>query len=147
MAVIQFNGAPTGVPPYCFWVQDYPIGPTYEAAPALKAGDNVFVEVDYLGNSLATAFLENETTGQYTTVPFNAPYFSKYYVEWVSEQSSYSNWGPVNFWGCGYSSALNGSCVYFNSLNLHPVIFNGPGNGSVVPTQPPGTGSFTLNTP
>jgi hypothetical protein len=139
----QWYGGPS---PYCFWVEDYPNGPVYEAAPALNPGNSVFVQVNYNGANVGYVWLENETTGQYTYITnFNVPYYSGYYVEWINEEANYSNWGPVNFWNCGYSDVLNGSDTYFGSLNLYRIINNKSG-GEIVPTLPTST-SFTLNTP
>jgi hypothetical protein len=113
----------------------------YEAAPALNAGNDVFVQINYAGSSIGYVWLENETTGQYTYITnFNVPYYSDQYVEWINEEATYSNWGSVNFWGCGYAYAINGSCTPFGSLNLYRIIHY----DAVLPTAPPGTSSFTV---
>jgi hypothetical protein len=136
-----------GTAPYEFFVEDYPNGSIYEAAPALNAGDDVNVQVWYDGNSTGFVFLENETTNQYTEFDFNAPYFSGASAEWVNEETAESKWGSVNFWGCGDSTVLDGSCSLFTRQNYCRIV-DGSNTGSftwAAPSQTPGnSASFTV---
>ena len=136
-----------GSAPYEFWVEDYPLGSVYEAAPALKAGDTAFAQIQYQG-SKGYIFLEDETTGQYTNINnFSVPYYTSAYVEWIDEEQNFSNWGPANMWGCGYSTVINGGCTLFNNLNIYEIINDGDPHGhEVVPTSPGSNANFTFNT-
>ena len=69
---------------YEFWVEDYPNGTVWEASPAVSAGNTLYSDVTYNG-STSSAFLENITTGHYTTIPFNTPYYDGSTAELVFE--------------------------------------------------------------
>lgn len=69
----------TSTPTYRFWTEDYPLGTVWEG-PAIHPGDQAFVSVNYTGslsnNSGGQAYywLEDETTGQYSSFTNSAPY-------------------------------------------------------------------------
>ncbi len=138
-----------GSEPYEFWVQNYyPNGPgaMYEAAPALKAGDWVETFVDYNGNGTSLAFLEDVSTDQYTQFNFNTPYYDGSSQESVNEEASYSNWGSVQFIDSDYYTYQSGGFPFAN-INYWRYIIGEmpPGITWSVPTYPPGSNSFTVN--
>lgn len=129
---------------YEFWVEDYPNGTIWQKSPVLYKNDTVYVDVTY-GGSTSSAFLENVSTGYYTTVSFNTPYFYGNSADYVNEAvgSSYNNWtswGSTNFSQCDLNwDNTNGTSGggQFNSYNDTKTIMtsNGASSGTVE-TQP-----------
>lgn len=71
---------------YEFWVEDYPNGTVWQGTPAIAPGDQVFVQSDYKGGGQASFFLEDLTSGAYTTVPLAAPYDGDQLAEFINER-------------------------------------------------------------
>ena len=82
---------------YEFWVEDWPLNTVWEASPVLYKNDEVYVNVTYKG-STSTAFLDNESTGYYTSVNFSTPYYWGGSADYINEavNSTYNNWSSWN---------------------------------------------------
>jgi hypothetical protein len=134
-----------GSSPYEFWMEDHPNGAIYEAAPVLNAGNEVYVYVEYIGNQQSNVFFENVTTQKYTSVPLTTLYYDGSSVDYVNEETNYSNWGSVNFSNCDYALS-NGTNGPFTNLNYYRYISGAPGYTWAIPAYPPtSNGSFTIN--
>ena len=93
--------------PYEFWVEDYPIGVVWEKAPALNGGNTVYVDAWYTPSS-SYAFLENITTGSYTTVPFSSQNYTGSSADFIYEMHfNYANFTPTTLQGCWLSYNLS----------------------------------------
>lgn len=117
---------------YEFWVEDYPNGSIWQAQPVIRAGDTLYVSVSYV-SSMGYALLSNQTTGNYTFVSFNAPYFSGSSCDFIHEAygQDYSSWGSTTFSSCSYGNS-NDVTGLFTSKNYTKVIMtnNGTSSGS-----------------
>ncbi len=87
-------------------MEDFPKGTVWEAKPYVQGSQNVYVQVVYQG-STSLAFLENETSGVYTSVPFSTPDYSGEYAAYIYESVGVtsglgypSGWGTVTFHSC-----------------------------------------------
>lgn len=119
-------GGPTR---YCFWVEDYPNGTVWETRPAVRAGDRLYVAVDYY-SGVSYCFLENLTTGQYTTVDLRTPYYDGTSADFIHEAvgGAYANWGSTTFTGCEVNGNVDLSgCPYSKSI----MTSNGSSSGTV----------------
>ncbi len=63
----------TSTPQYRFWTEDYPAATVWEG-PVINPGNTAFVYEQYEGSSEAYYFLENVTTGSYSSFTNSAPY-------------------------------------------------------------------------
>jgi hypothetical protein len=100
---------------YEFWVEDYPNGTIWEANPAVNPGDTLYVDVTY-GGATSQAYLENETTGQYTTVTFNTPYYDGSTADFINEAvggtyTDWTSWGSTSFSGASLSENSGGGAI------------------------------------
>jgi len=138
--------------PYEFWVEDYPIGVVWEASPKLNGGDTVYVDTWYTTSS-SYAFLENITTGLYTTVPFNSTYYSGSSADFIYEMHvNYANFSPTTLQSCYLAYKLSngtsnqGAASSYTSTKVI-MTDNGLSTGTVKAS--PGTlsnASFTITT-
>lgn len=115
----------TSTPQYRFWTEDAPASPVYEG-PVVNADDEVFVDVTWAGNNSADYFLENETTGKYSSFQNSAPYPNfdaadyqteeqgAYLPDFVSTQFN----GCFQFWNSGTSSGYFENYGY-DKFNLY----------------------------
>ena len=71
-------------PSYEFWVEDYPNNSIYQAYPSVTGGNTVYVSISY-GGATSTAFLMNVSSGQYTSVVFNTPYYDGTSANYIFE--------------------------------------------------------------
>lgn len=119
---------------YEFWIENYPLGTVWEATPAVSGGDTLYVDVQYQG-STSHAFLENETTGQYTSVSFSSPYYDGSSADFVHEAVGgvYGSWGTTTFSGCDLywkdSSGASGMGE-FTAYNTTEIIMTNTGTSS-----------------
>jgi hypothetical protein len=125
----------TSTASYHFWIEDYPLGTTWETNPPLSAGDIVYVSVTYNGNDTTSFYLANESTNKYTTVPnFSTPYVGYTAADFINERiGSYylPNYGSTRFSYCGTITyplqAANNNIVYMTSTG---------GNGGTLQSSP-----------
>ncbi|WP_053959738.1 G1 family glutamic endopeptidase [Sulfobacillus thermosulfidooxidans] len=91
----------TATAQYRFWTEDAPYqNPVYEG-PVVNADNQVFVEVTYKGDSSTSYFLENETTGQYSSFANYSPDYSGASADFIVEtQGAYL----PNFVGTQFSN-------------------------------------------
>jgi hypothetical protein len=136
---------------YEFWVEDYPLGTIWQAQPAVSGGNQLYVSLVYNG-ATSTAFLENATTGQYTSVVFNTPYYDGKSADYIYEAVGvptlpYGSWGSTQFLQCTLcwkdSSGASGA-GYFTNYNYTKVIMqNAQGVIKATPSNP-SSGNFTI---
>lgn len=138
---------------YEFWVEDWPNGTIWERYPFINGGDKLYEHIEYKG-SASSAFLENETTGQYTSVSFETPYYDGTTADFIHEAVSgiYGSWGTTPFihsrleWK-DYSGA--GGTGELTDFNYTEVIMTNDGTrkGSIeaIPSYPPANGSFNVS--
>jgi hypothetical protein len=87
----------TSTAQYRCWTEDYPLGTDWEG-PVVRPGDTVYVSVLYVGDSEASYYIENVTTGDVQSFENSAPYESDNTAEWVSERVNglyYPNYGSA----------------------------------------------------
>lgn len=72
-------------PTYNVVWEDAPNSPVTESAPAVSAGDQIYVSVTYSGGD-TTYYFENETTGQYHSYPESTPYYDGSSADWIVEK-------------------------------------------------------------
>lgn len=128
---------------YEFWVEDYPAGTIWQATPAVHAGDTVYVHVTYSG-SQSSAYLLNETTGNYTTAYFNSPYYDGLSADFIHEAMGgvYSSWGSVDFKSCYYSGLGQGGML----STLNRIRINMTDTGTSTGTPEATTGDVVSDT-
>ncbi|MHB1505961.1 MAG: hypothetical protein ACYCVA_04625, partial [Sulfobacillus sp.] len=151
----EFQVLHPGYPQYSFWVEDYPYNT--KSIPVTKvpisAYDQLYVSVTYNG-ATSSAFLENETTGKYTTVNFNTPDYSGTSADYINEAVDpptfgYPDWGQTTFSGCQLSTS-NGSGGLFWTYATTEVFMTNTGTSSGTPEATPGpiiegnTNGFTI---
>ncbi len=165
------NNTNANVPQYCFWVELYPYpqyyicstrSASYPYSPASqnlspRGGDTVYSQVIYNTSnpSDSSVFLEDVTTGAYTTVTVQVNWqtlqqtFGSEYpghtfsyqndlnsADYVLENtnnlwSGWTSWGSTSFWDCGcYPS--NSSNGYFNQYNYYMDVL---GNNAATPSS------------
>ncbi|HBQ95236.1 MAG TPA: hypothetical protein DD856_09490, partial [Sulfobacillus sp.] len=74
----------TTIPQYRCWTEDYPDDPVYEG-PVINPEDEVFVEVTYNGDGTTSYFLENTSTGNYSSFTNSTPYYDDTSADFVAE--------------------------------------------------------------
>lgn len=134
---------------YQFWVENYPNSTIWQATPAVRGGDTVYVQVSYNG-ATSTAFLSNQTTGQYTTVTFNSPYYDGTSADFVYEKMvDHANWGSTTFsnsmltWQDSTGSGSGEVSAYNNVKRIQTTTELSTGTVQVQPSSV-SNGSFTL---
>jgi hypothetical protein len=136
---------------YEFWVEDLPSGCIWQAQPAVSGGNQLYVSINYYG-ATSTALLENATTGQYTIVSFNTPYYDGTAADYIYEavmwsSLGYPSWGSTPFQVCTLywkdSSGATGA-GYFSNYNYTKIIMQT--NQGVIKATPsdPSNGNFTI---
>jgi hypothetical protein len=136
-----------GTSQYEFWVEDAPQGTIWEAKPAVSPGDTLYVDVTY-GGSTSSAYLENETTGHYTTVTFPSPDYNGATADWINESVLYTytdwtSWNSVTFSGANFSYNLGGGVI--NAFPDTKVIMTNTGTSSGTPESVPGAINSSIN--
>lgn len=139
-------------PDASFWTEDYPLGTVWEG-PVIRPGNTAYVSVEYsssLSNNsggVASYWLENETTGYYSSFDNSAPYPGWRAANFINEMVNdiyLPDFGSSVFSGCGanenngdYWSLLtsNNDCVYMTT--------NGTSSGTVV--SDPGAANNSTN--
>ncbi|MCX5994706.1 MAG: G1 family endopeptidase [Chloroflexi bacterium] len=92
---------------YCFWVENAPHAPIWQAAPVVHGGDRLGVQIQWVNNhGLAT--LSNVTTGVWTVVSFDAPHYDGTSAEFIYESGwgqprQYAQFGSVSLQSCSLS--------------------------------------------
>lgn len=96
--------ATPGTTQYELWTEDVPYdAPAWVSGLKIKPGDDVTVDTYYgPSNGEATAYFDDITTGQYTTVVFACPDFYGDSAEFAVEEpgNSFSNWTTAFFANC-----------------------------------------------
>jgi hypothetical protein len=121
---------------YEFWLEDYPEGTVWEANPVLYSGDRVYVDVTYNGSN-STAYFEDYTTGHYSMVYFNAPYYDGSTADLINEAvgatyNNWTSWGITSF-SQGSSVESNGYEVTLTSANDTMIDMTNNGTSSGTP--------------
>jgi hypothetical protein len=77
-----------------------------------------------------SAFLENETTGNYTLVYFNSPYYDGSTADFIHEAPGeiYGSWGTMTFSDCNAGTS-SGSGLFTN-YNYSKIIMTNDGTPS-----------------
>ena len=132
---------------YTFWTEDYPQNSVQQNNPPVNPGDNAYVDVTYNSNQTATYYLEDVTTGQYTSITYSAPNYDGSSADYINEWTPWglAHYGTVNFGDCllywagsgsgeGDLGAYNNTQVVMTSNGLPPPL------GSVL-VQPSPIGS------
>jgi hypothetical protein len=136
---------------YEFWVEDYPLGTIWQAQPAVSGGNQLYVSVVYNG-ATSMAFLENATTGQYTSVVFNTPYYDGKSADYIYEAVGvptlpYGSWGSTQFLQCTLcwkdSSGASGA-GYFTNYNYTKVIMRTSGGVTKAVPSSASNGNLTI---
>lgn len=91
--------------------EDYPAGSVWEGPP-IRPGDLAYVSVQYNGNNTATYFLEDYTTGQYSSFTNSAPYVGYKAANFINERVG--NYYLPNFGNTNFSNGYlgNGSTTW-----------------------------------
>jgi hypothetical protein len=134
---------------YEFWVEDYPLGLIWQAQPAVNGGNQLYVSVVYNG-ATSTAFLENATTGQYTSVAFNTPYYDGKSADYIYESVPgfpYPSWGSTQFLQCSLywkdSSGAYGAGYFTNYNYIKVIMRTASGVTKAIPSSA-SNGNFTI---
>lgn len=91
------DGGPTQ---YVFWIENYPNPLIWELTPVVHANDQLYVSVTYYSTSASSSvLLNNQTTGQYTTVTLPTPFYTGDSAEYIYEavNNIYYDWGSTYF--------------------------------------------------
>lgn len=137
---------------YEFWVEDYSGNPAtngthWEAKPVVYPGDTLYVDVTYAG-ATSLAYLENETTGQYTTVTFNTPNYNGSTADYINEAvgstyTDWSSWKSVTFSGANFS--YNGGGGVINAFPTTEIVMTNTGTSSGTVESQPGPINASIN--
>ncbi len=137
---------------YEFWVEDYSSNPAtngtvWEAKPIVYAGDSLYVDVTYEG-STSSAYLENETTGQYTPVSFNTPNYDGSTADFINEAvggtyTDWSSWNSTTFSGANFTSNNDGGGVITNFPSTKVIMTNNGTSSGTLESQPSALNSST----
>jgi hypothetical protein len=111
----------TATPQYKCWTDDFKHLAVYEG-PVVRPGDTVYVDVLYDGNSQASYYIENVTTGATYSVVNSANYESDNTAEWVTERPNglyYPRYGTSKMSdNYAYSSTEGWELVNANAYNM-----------------------------
>jgi hypothetical protein len=140
----------TKTPTYKFWVEDYPQGTDWESNPAIAAGNIAYVSVEYEGSNKSDIFLENETSGNYTTISLATPDVGNTAANFINERlGNYylPNYGSTNLLYC--AAIVGGANISLNSAYNNIIYMTSDGSSSGTPLASPGsvnnsTGSFSV---
>jgi hypothetical protein len=137
---------------YEFWVEDYSTNPAtngtvWEAKPGVNPGDTLYVDVTYEG-STSLAYLENETTGQYTSVYFNTPNYDGSTADFINEAvggtyTDWSSWKSTTFSGANFSYNNGGGVI--NAFPSTKVIMTSNGTSSGTLESKPSALNSSIN--
>jgi len=135
-----------GTSQYEFWVEDYSNDPStngtvWEAKPAVSAGNILYDDVTYQG-STSQAFLENVSTGQYTTVSFKTPNYDGSTADYINEAvngtyTDWSSWGSTTFSSGDFNASSGGGA--FGAFPTTKYIMTSNGNSSGTLESSPGS--------
>lgn len=128
---------------YEFWVEDYSLNTTtnkthWQAKPVVNPGDTLYVDVTYEG-STSSAFLENESTGHYTTVSFNTPNYDGSTADFINEAvytspfhyTDWSSWNKTTFSGAQFSYNNGGGELVSFPATKYIMTNNGTSSGTL----------------
>jgi Peptidase A4 family len=126
----------TATPRYKFWTEDYPQNMIWEGPP-ISAGQTAFVYVKNVGGNQAHYFLENVTTGAYSSFSNPLPYVGTDAANFVLERPNglyLPSFGALNVWNNYFWQ--NGSSAELTSVSNRWVMTSDCRPGSSVLAQP-----------
>ena len=104
----------TSTPQYRFWTEDYPQSTILEG-PTIRPGDLAYVNIQYNGNDTTTFYLENYTTGGYSSFTNSTPNVGWSSGEFINEQPNTSLPMPV-YGSTSFAGAGAGNNTVWNDL-------------------------------
>lgn len=134
----------TATPQYRFWTENWPYEGTIWEGPVIRPGDLAYVDVQYNGNDTTTFFLENYTTGGYSSFTNYTPDVGWDAGDFINEQVwpslPFPVYGSTSFAGASAGNNNTGQDLTGSDSTLYAQI---PGV-SVGPVQD-GDSGFTLS--
>jgi hypothetical protein len=137
----------TATPEYRFWTEDYPLDPIFEG-PVIKPNQWAYVYIEYEGNGTTYYFLDNSTTGQWSSFINSTPDYSGTSADYVAEMPAGDPYLP-DFGNAPYTDAesttSNGDTQNFTNQNYWKAIMGHPWDiFPMAEPSSPGSGDFTV---